>query len=81
MQKYILQTEFECSQPCIQKANSPNRDKAVALKFMNVNFFKQQMGQLARPCSMMVEKVEQQFKTCVEEFLSIEQNYKQQMQK
>ena len=43
VQKYILQTEFEYSQANFEKSTL-NKEKNAALKFMSINFFKQQMG-------------------------------------
>ena len=56
--KYISQVEFEYAKES-KINNSDNR-------FIDLNFFKQQFSYMARPCTLMVDKLEQQFKLCLE---------------
>ena len=49
--KYIIQTEF----------NSSGKE-GKSEKLLNINFFRQQMSYLVRPCELMVEKIQLQLK-------------------
>ena len=43
------------------------------LKYIDLNYFRQQFSILTKPCSLMAEKLEQQFKLCIDR-LSKKQN-------
>ena len=59
--KYLNQMEFEYAK------DTKNND----LKFMDVNFFKQQFSQIAKPCQLMVDKLESQYKLCLERSIKL----------
>lgn len=59
VQKFINQLEFDKKIP--RKASDQDN-----VKFIDFNFFKQQFNIVVRPCTLMVEKLEQYVKLHIE---------------